>query len=582
MLISIHDKTLKRLAFLDNEKPNTLHYFDDTWHRYLAEATSTFDFSVPKTGHKDLEHLNEKGYVSFNYNDRSYLFSIMKIEETELKLTCYCENLNLELLNETSGPYTSDGAKTYVEYLQALQIDKFAQLEIGTNEVSNLSRALEWDGTETKLARLLSLVGRFDAECEFVTHLNRDGTLEKIVLNTYRKHDTNNQGVGTRRNDTTLYYGKQIKEIRRTVDKTGVYTAILPIGKDGLTISTLNKTEHDEDGNVLFISPIGTSHILCPSMRDVYPSQMVDPTGDKYINLDWAYDTENINMLYGQALAKLKSIYIPAITYEVSGFFDLDIGDTIKIHDDGFKPLLLLEARVSEQLISFSRPNRNQTTFSNFRALENKVSTDIQSRLDTLIKQSTPYTADIISTNGLVFKNGQGTTTLTARVTRGVDIINEQMSIRWYKNDTLISTEDNITVNASDIFEKAVYRFEALDSLQSVKCFAEATIIDVSDGQDSILLNIDSANGNIFKNTQMSTILTVTVIVAEHRLDTSQKLKEYFGQAAYIKWHYKQFGQASYTDIPLDDSRLSDDGFIFTLTTQDVGKKTTFNCNLIF
>jgi hypothetical protein len=56
MLISIHDKSLKRVAFLDNDKPGTLHYFDDTWHRYLIEATSTFDFTVPKPleTHSDL------------------------------------------------------------------------------------------------------------------------------------------------------------------------------------------------------------------------------------------------------------------------------------------------------------------------------------------------------------------------------------------------------------------------------------------------------------------------------------------------------------------------------------------------
>ena len=482
MLISVHDKTLSRVTFLDNEKPNTLHYFDDTWHRYLAEATSTFDFSVPKTGNPDLEFLTEKGYISFPYGNKSYLFNIMKVEETEKKLTCYCENLNLELLNETSPEYKAPAAKTFVQYLSLLGI-QYAQLQVGINEVSDLSRSLEWTGQDTKLARLLSLVSKFDAECEFATHLNRDGTLDKIVLNVYRKHDDSHQGVGTRRKDVTLYYGKEIKEIRRTVDKTGLYTAIKPIGTDGLNISTLDKTELDEDGNVLFRSPKGDTHILCPALRDEYPSQVVDPTGDRYINLDWTYETKNVNTLYGQALAKLKSVYMPAITYEVDGFIKLEIGDTIKIHDNGFAPLLLLEARVSEQEISFSKPDRNKTTFANFRALENKLSSDIQKRLEALVQAGIPYRGDIITSNGTIFKNGEGTTELTARVTRGTSVITG-LKIQWYKDGIELSNDITITINAEYVTEKAVYRFEALDATGDIKCFAEVTLIDVSDGTD--------------------------------------------------------------------------------------------------
>lgn len=485
ILISIHDKTLSRVTFLDNEKPGTLHYYDEVWHRYLVEATSTFDFTVPKTGNPDIEYLNESGYASFQYGGKSYLFSIMKVEETEKKLTCYCENLNLELLNETSGEYKADSAKTFAQYFSTYPVDlHLAQLRIGINEVADLSRKLEWTGTDTKLARLLSLVNKFDAECEFVTHLNRDGTLDEIVLNVYRKHDETHQGVGKNRTDITLYYGKQVKEVRRTVDKTGLYTAIKPVGTDGLTISTLDKTELDADGNVLFRSAPGSPHILCPSMRDEYPSQMVNPTEDRYIKLDWSYETKNVNTLYGQALEKLKKVYVPAITYEIDGFYDLEIGDTIKIHDDGFTPLLLLEARVSEQEISFSQPDRNKTTFSNLRALENKLSASIQSGLEALIQGAIPYTADIITTNGLVFKNSVGSTTLTARVSRGTSIVTDQLSLKWYKDGVEISANTSITVNASDVMEKAVYRIEASDTAEELKCFAEVTIADVSDGED--------------------------------------------------------------------------------------------------
>lgn len=100
------------------------------------------------------------------------------------------------------------------------------------------------------------------------------------------------------------------------------------------------------------------------------------------------------------------------------------------------------------------------------------------------------------------------------------------------------------------------------------------------DGNDAILLYIDSSNGSIFKNSSVATTLTVTVIVAGLRLDTSQKLKEHFGQGASIKWEFKRLGETAFNPIENNDPRLSDGGFIFTLHPNDVQTKHTFNCVL--
>jgi trimeric autotransporter adhesin len=485
MLISIHDKTLRRVAFIDNEKPETLHFFDDVWHRYLTEATSTFDFSVPKTGNAALQYLTEKNYVSFQYEGQDYLFNIMRTEETESELACYCENLNLELLNEMSPAFKSGGAQTFAWYFNNSDLvggKNFSDLVLGINEVSDYSRSLEWEGTDTKLARLLSLVNKFDAECEFVTELNRDGSLKRIVLNVYKKHDDTHQGVGTRRQDVTLYYGKEIDGIRRTVDKTGLYNAIYPQGKDGLSITTVEKTEYDADGRVLYYTHNGQPYIYAPQTAEEYSAQ-ISSKDDPWILYRWEYETENVNTLYGQALAKLKEISAPAVTYEVEGSLMLEIGDTVKIHDDKFMPTLLLEARVSEQEVSFSDPTKNKNVFSNFKALENKLSTDITGRLDQLIQEALPYTAEILSDNGTVFRNGEGETTLTARVLKGnVDVTN-QVGLHWSKDTVEVSTDQTITVTAAEVHEKTLYRLSAINGSGEEVCFAEVTVIDVADGE---------------------------------------------------------------------------------------------------
>lgn len=486
MLISIHDKRLQRVAFIDNEKPETLHFFDDIWHRYLTEATSTFDFSVPKTGNAALQYLTEKNYVSFQYGGQDYLFNIMRTQETESELACYCENLNLELLNEMSPAFKSGGAQTFAWYFNNSDLvggKNFSDLVLGINEVSDYSRSLEWEGTDTKLARLLSLVNKFDAECEFVTELNRDGSLKRIVLNVYKKHDDTHQGVGTRRQDVTLYYGKEIDGIRRTVDKTGLYNAIYPQGKDGLSITTVEKTEYDADGRVLYYTHSGQPYIYAPQTAEEYPAQ-ISSKDDPWILYRWEYETENVNTLYGQALAKLKEISVPAVTYEVEGSLMLEIGDTVKIHDDKFTPTLLLEARVSEQEVSFSDPTKNKNVFSNFKALENKLSTDITGRLDQLIQEALPYTAEILSDNGTVFRNGEGETTLTARVLKGNTDMSSAVEATWVRADAPQTevTALSITISATDVIGKAVYKFAAKNKEGSILATAEVTITHVLDG----------------------------------------------------------------------------------------------------
>ena len=482
ILIRVHDKTLKFVGFITPQM-----YSNAVWKRYLMDSTSevsTFEFELYKTDTYITSLLNDKAWISFSRNGRSFLFGTNKVAENESKISFMCEGLNLELINETTPEYKSSGAKTFLELFSAMGLN-LSQVEIGINELATYTRSVEFDGTDTKLKRLSSLVNKFDGEMEFVDKLHPDGTLDKIVLNLYKKHSETTQGVGTRRNDLTLFYRKNIQTITRTVDKSGLYTAIIPVGKNGLTVSSINKTEYDDNGNVLFISPQGHRAIMCPSIADEYPSQLSSEIGDKYIKLDWSYETDNINVLYGQALAKLKQIYLPAITYEVTGFFEAEIGDTLKINDDGFDHVLLLEARVTMQEIHFKNPSNNKTIFDNFRALQNKLSQDIQSRLAEMIDQATPYKAVTATTNGMQFKNGAGSTDLIGRVYKGTSEVTPNGYI-WKKGDvTLPTTTNTITVSASDVDEKSVYRWSAVINGVTV-AFDEVTITDVSDGTDGI------------------------------------------------------------------------------------------------
>lgn len=502
MLLTIHDANLQKVAFVDNSKQNTLNYYGDTWVRSLPTGSSTFEFTVFKKAIKSdtaltraYQHLNERAWVSFKYKGKSYLFNVMTVEEDEQTIKCYCENLNLELINELSTPYKATKAMTFVEYCEALDLLNYTHLVIGINEVSDKKRTIEWQGQETKLARLLSLAKHFDAEIEFDTQLNADSTIKKFSVNIYHENDDKHQGVGRIRNDIQLKYGKNIKSIRRKVDKTGIFNSIHPTGKrtvksangedteEVVTIQGLNDDwkKYDKNGVCEFYQ-LG-EFLVAPISMQLYPSTFSHSTGtlDQYTRKDFTYDTDNPKELRTLAYKELKKHCYPAITYEVDGYVDVEIGDTVKIHDAGFAPLLNIQARVSEQHISFSNPASNKTVFSNFKALENQLSDGIQEAFERLFEQSKPYTIRLSTSNGIIFKNNSGESIITPTLYKGGKLISAGVTWRWSLNDK-VTTGMTYTVRGQDIANTVNLAVAAYIDNDRV-AVDEVTIVNVSDGQ---------------------------------------------------------------------------------------------------
>jgi uncharacterized coiled-coil protein SlyX len=100
------------------------------------------------------------------------------------------------------------------------------------------------------------------------------------------------------------------------------------------------------------------------------------------------------------------------------------------------------------------------------------------------------------------------------------------------------------------------------------------------DGQDAIALNVSSVNGNMFKNTGISTNLVVTVTVGADVLTDANQLHAKLGADVYLQWSEKKAGELDFTPLALDDPRLQDEGFLFAVETTDVDNKSTFKCDL--
>lgn len=591
MQLTIHDAHLKKVAFIDNEKPKTLNFYDDTWTRNLQTGSSTYEFSISKKQlvsdtvlERTYNYLNERSFVSFEYKGKTYLFNVMTVEEDEKKIKCYCENLNLELINEYSNAYEADRAMTFVEYCNAMDLLSMPKLSIGINEISDYKRTLKWEGQDTKLARLISLANKFDAEIDFETFLNADSTIKSFLVNVYHENDGNYHGVGRVRKDIILVYGKNLKSIKRKIDKTGIFNMTVPSSSDtvedepidtgessaktvvtknadgsvtktttkkasdGTTVQTKVTTKvvdnadgsrvttvRTEKSNGLITEKVTTraangntdtqtktireatsetaetvdEHITLSGLPDweikndsgvvefykrgealyapisaqLYPSTFTSDTqGDQWIRRDLTFDVETDTQLQTEALKQLKAAAYPELTYEFDGYIDADIGDTVQISDSGFTNMLLLEARIFGQKLSFSSEKNWKTTLGNFKALQNMLSSDIQAELEKLVDDAKPYTIRISSDNGITFKNGEGESLIKATLWKGNKVLDADVTWRWAL-DGNVSVGMQSLVRASTIKNTAVLTVSAYIGNNEVAT-TEITLTNVNDGAD--------------------------------------------------------------------------------------------------
>lgn len=463
------------VAFMDNKHKKSMHYWNDELHEYLQGTANTYSFTV-NAKHGDSEHVTIGNKVAFIYKGKSYYLNIINTDQTEETITATAWSLSFELINEDAGKYKAEKAMSFAEYLAVFDAEK--TLKLGVNEVSDKRITNEWTGTTSVLKRLFSLANVFSAEIEFKTVLNRDYSLKEIILNVYREHSNTDSGIGEYRNDIVLRYGKGITGIRKTTDAESLYTCIQPTGKDGLTINGLNKKEYDENGNIEYFTD--GEIIRAPQARDRFPSNIVNKT-DAYILMRKEYDTDSKDKLYSMALSDLKVASEPVVTYEVDGYFDTNIGDTVRMQDQEWTPVLYLQARVSEQIRSLTNPKTAKTVFTNYKELASEISDSLLQRMEELINKNKVYTCSISTNNGIVFKNGVGSTTLTAHAyDNGVDIA-DRLKIQWKKDGQELYTGRSVTVNSEAVDTKAIYSFEAFEN-NVKRGYYEVTVTNVSDG----------------------------------------------------------------------------------------------------
>ena len=576
MQIWIHDNQMRKIIALNNDIPDMLHYTNSTWHPYLEQATSTFDFTIPKFSngklHEDIKLINDECFVSFYANGSHQVFYIATLQEDDFNIQLTCNNTNLEYALEYANPFSAGGAQTIEWYLNHMDLLSFAAVELGYNEIPDRKRTLTFDSQETKMARLQSLMSNFDAEFEFKTELNRDGTYKRIVINVYQKADETHHGIGKIRNDVILYYDNDLKGVQVNSDKTQMFNAGVFTGKDGLSLNDVEISEKNADGIEEFYSRKGNPCLYAPLAMNRYRATMRAERQDNWIRKDFSTEYENINDLKAYALRTLKQYAYPLITYTASvqskfigNYSDLALGDTVKIIDNNFAGGLALEARVSEMIISFDNPNNNSIVFTNYRKIDNKPTSALQSRIDKAVEDRLPYRIELATTSGTTFKNNEGESLVQPQLYKGGKPFTTDVSWRWAL-DGVVTVGMQYLVKAKDIDDTAVLTVAGYVGNTEVAT-TEITLTNLVEPTNLI---IKTSSGNIFKNNLINTTLTATLWRGGKEID--KEGKDY----SYI-WT-KTDDEGNPDDIWNQDHSYSQK--TIEITQKDVFRRAQFECNV--
>lgn len=316
-----------------------------------------------------------------------------------------------------------------------------------------------------------------------------------------------------------------------------------------------------------------------PAARDRFPS-FVSDKDDAYVLKQWDCEVDSQAMLAGRAMAELRKNAVPKVQYETEGYIEAAPGDYFTIADAQYQPTLYVQCRVTEQEICFTDRKKCKTVFDNFTEIQPELSDDVLSRMQELINQAKIYDVSISTDHGIIFKEAGQVSRLTASVREAGTDISSGFSFSWSKDGENTGSGQTIQVRGDSFYEKAVYKVEAKDGSGAIRGNSEVTLIKLKDGQDAVLLNIDSSNGSQFKNQSISTTLTITIFVGDTKITDSAAMTEFFGSAAKLIWMEKKMGESEFSVIPASDPRFSDNGFIFTVSPKDIDTKSVFTCQL--
>ena len=179
--------------------------------------------------------------------------------------------------------------------------------------------------------------------------------------------------------------------------------------------------------------------------------------------------------------------------------------------------------------------------------------------------------------------------TENGRVILETDIVADSLSTtNILATYTLVNRIDAARIDVDQLFARQAFIDQLNTSIIQSQDFIELVVGQVDDSVEEAIqdatpavLRIDSSRGTVFKDNNVSTVLSVSVHYGKQIIENLTALKATFGATARLQWEWLRMDEDRYGVISADDTRLSDGGFRLTLGPADVDVKVTFRCALI-
>ena len=158
---------------------------------------------------------------------------------------------------------------------------------------------------------------------------------------------------------------------------------------------------------------------------------------------------------------------------------------------------------------------------------------------------------------------------------RAEDVAASSEDIKNLKADNITIKNDISAANAN------IKNLQAADVTITKNVEVVKKDVEALQNEISTVLRIESSRGIIFKNNQVSTVLSAIIYKGSKRITDISTLKSEYGDTAYLEWSWQRLNEDTFTAISSTDSRISNNGFSITLSSEDVDTKVTFMCQLI-
>ena len=360
----------------------TVGIYDDKHTLTLDAGSSSYEFAIAKTDPAS-QCMDTGNYVVLqDDNGKNWVFTILDYEENQYTKTVYAEDVGIELLNKNCDIWKSEGPHSFEWYFNKI-VDS-TPWKLGVNQLAGLERTLTYEGRDTGLGRLLSILTAFDhAECKMDVSFTANRPCE-FVVNVYKT-------IGADRSDVQIVYNYELNDITKKESRAQFVTALCGVGG---TVTPPEGQETAEQENIDFADLEYNKDGLVTTkgdkfLRAVDANKRFNPGQTSYIESYYTYDTQSASELLNRTITQLKTYSEPQYTYTADvKVIDstLEIGDTVTIIDHDYNPALYLSARVAKLEKSYTDPEKNTIEFCNYRLLSSRLA-DKLARLQTVVNK---------------------------------------------------------------------------------------------------------------------------------------------------------------------------------------------------